>query len=165
MTNSWRRLQRHPLPQRSAVYLLLGFALSISQAAAETNSTERTSSPVPPELRTFLSSGRTVIGEPIRYPVGRAARVTAVEITLQPGAQTGWHTHPVPLFGYILEGELTVDYGAKGKRTYRKGDGLLEAMDHAHNGRNTGSQPVRILAVFIGEEGARDTAPASPPTH
>jgi len=39
-----------------------------------------------------------------------------VEITLLPGQQTGWHTHPVPLFGYILEGELTVDYGTKGQR-------------------------------------------------
>jgi quercetin dioxygenase-like cupin family protein len=56
-----------------------------------------------------------VTGEPIRYPSG-AAKITAEEITLQPGQQTGWHTHPVPLFGYILEGELTVDYGAKGKR-------------------------------------------------
>ena len=68
----------------------------------------------------------------------------AVEITLAPGQQTGWHMHPVPLFGYILEGELTVDYGTKGARTYRAGDGFMEAIDEAHNGRNTGQGPVKF---------------------
>jgi len=70
---------------------------------------------------------------------------------------------PVPLFGYILEGDLTVDYGPKGQRIYREGDGLAEAMNEPHNGRNTGQGPVRILAVFIGTEGAQETVPASPP--
>jgi quercetin dioxygenase-like cupin family protein len=112
-----------------------------------------------------LSTGSTVTGEPVRYPSGAPAQITAVEITLQPGQQTGWHTHPVPLFGYILEGELTVDYGAKGKRTYLKGDGLAEAMNEAHNGHNMGPHPVKILAVFIGMEGVQGTAPASPPAH
>jgi quercetin dioxygenase-like cupin family protein len=110
-----------------------------------------------------LSTGNTVTGEPIRYPTGAPAQITAVEITLEPGQQTGWHTHPVPLFGYILEGELTVDYGTKGERTYLKGDGFAEAMNEAHNGRNTGHNPVRILAVFIGTEGVQGSAPTSPP--
>jgi quercetin dioxygenase-like cupin family protein len=44
-----------------------------------------------------------------------------VEITLQPGQQTGWHTHPVPLLGYILEGELTVNYGPQGERVAAPG--------------------------------------------
>jgi hypothetical protein len=58
---------------------------------------------------------------------------------------------------------LTVDYGAKGQRTYVKGDGLAEAMNEAHNGRNTGQRPVTILAVFIGIEGTQASVPASPP--
>jgi quercetin dioxygenase-like cupin family protein len=110
-----------------------------------------------------LSTGNTVTGQPIRYPSGAPAQITAVTITLEPGQQTGWHMHPVPLFGYILEGELTVDYGPKGQRTFVKGEGLAEAMDEAHNGRNTGRGPVTILAVFIGMEGARTTVPAPPP--
>ena len=110
-----------------------------------------------------LSTGMTVTGEPIHYPSGGPAHIIAEVITLQPGQQTGWHTHPVPIFGYILEGELTVDYGAKGKQIYRKGDGLAEAMNEAHDGRNTGPTPVKILAVFIGQEGVPGTAPASPP--
>jgi hypothetical protein len=46
---------------------------------------------------------------------------------------------------------------------YRKGDALVEAMNDAHNGRNTGEIPVRILAVFIGMEGVQGTVPASSP--
>ena len=89
--------------------------------------------------------------------------MTALEITLQPGQQTGWHTHPVPLFGYILDGELTVDYGPKGQRVYRKGDGFAEATNEAHNGRNLTEKPVTILAVFAGMEGVKDSVAAPPP--
>src|SRR3977135_407748 len=64
--------------------------------------------------------------QPIRYPSGAATRVTAIEITLEPGQETGWHMHPVPIFGYIIEGELTVDSGAKGQRTYQKRDGFWD---------------------------------------
>lgn len=58
---------------------------------------------------------------------------------------------PMPAPEY-LEGELTGDYGAKGQRTYDKGDGLAGAINEAHNGRNMGQNPVKILAVFIGRE-------------
>jgi hypothetical protein len=36
-------------------------------------------------------------------------------------------------------------------------------MNQAHNGRNTGQNPVRILAVFMGMEGVKDTVSALPP--
>jgi quercetin dioxygenase-like cupin family protein len=102
-----------------------------------------------------LSSARTVTDQPIRYPSGAATRVTAIEITLEPGQETGWHMHPVPIFGYILDGELTVDSGAKGQQTYRKSEGFVEPMNEAHNGRNSGKRPVTILAVIIGAEGVQ----------
>jgi quercetin dioxygenase-like cupin family protein len=68
------------------------------------------------------------------------------------------------MFGYMLEGEITVDYGAEGRRVYRKGDALIEAIDLAHNGRNTGAGLARILAVFMGAEGVPNTvmAPVAP---
>jgi quercetin dioxygenase-like cupin family protein len=62
----------------------------------------------------------------------------------------------------MLDGELTVDYGDKGKRVYRAGDAVLEAIHVAHNGRNTGSGPMRILAVFMGAEGLPNSVPVGP---
>jgi quercetin dioxygenase-like cupin family protein len=142
---------------RATVLVVLGLLLATSAGRAETAGHEHGG------VRAILSTGKTVTDEPIVYPTGAPAKITAVEITLEPGQQTGWHQHPVPLFGYILEGELTVDYGPFGKRTYRQGEGLAEAMNEAHNGRNTGTGVLKILAVFIGAEGVPDTTRASPP--
>ena len=133
-----------------ATGVLLGLSLSLSAGIADTVQPPVRLGNVYPEMRTLLSTGSTVAGEPIRYPSEAPALITAVEIMLRPGQQTGWHTHPVPLFGYILEGELTVDYGDKGVRIYRKGDALVEAMNEPHNGRNTGRDPVKISPCSLG---------------
>jgi quercetin dioxygenase-like cupin family protein len=108
----------------------------------------------------LLSTGQNVVGETLRYPTSGAAQVTAAIVTLAPGEQTIVHRHGVPLFAYILDGELTVDYGEHGRRIYRAGDAFMEAMDVAHFGVNTGTQPVRLIAVYMGAEGAQDVIPA-----
>jgi quercetin dioxygenase-like cupin family protein len=164
MPKSWTNPNGRPQPSLSRLaLLLLALSCSLNPAAAETVPSVPPAAHVYPGMRTVLSSGNTVTGQPIRYPSGAPARLTAVEITLQPGEQTGWHTHPVPVFGYILEGELTIDYGARGQRTFVKGEALAEAMDEAHDGRNTGRNPATILAVFIGMEDVQASIPAPPP--
>jgi quercetin dioxygenase-like cupin family protein len=104
----------------------------------------------------LLSTGVNIVGEAISYPTTGPARVTASIVTLAPGEQTIVHRHGVPLFAYILEGELAVDYGAHGSRTYRAGEAFMEAMAVAHFGRNTGTVPMRLLAVYTGATGADD---------
>jgi quercetin dioxygenase-like cupin family protein len=131
--------------------------------AAQNAQPESPQTDVSSGVRKLLSTGTTVTGEPIKYPSGAPAQLAAREITLQPGQQTGWHTHPVPLFGYILDGELTVDYGPKGQRVFHKGDGFAEATNEAHNGRNLTDKPVTVLAVFAGMEGVPDSVAAPPP--
>jgi len=107
----------------------------------------------------LLSTGTTVVGEPIRYPTDGPAHVTASIVTLEPGARTVMHKHGVPMFAYILEGEITVDYGPHGKRTFRPGQALMEAMDVAHFGQNTGTHPLRLIAVYMGAKSAKDVIP------
>ena len=107
----------------------------------------------------LLSTGISIVGEMIRYPTSGPAHVTASIIVLAPGGRTIVHRHGVPLFAYILEGELTVDYGAHGTRTYRAGQSFMEAMEVAHFGVNNGTAPVRILAVYMGAQGADDVIP------
>lgn len=149
------------LPVWPLTALLLAFALLAS--SAEQGVTRE-------NVASLLSTGQTVLGQPIAYPTQAPAHVAAAVITMLPGEATGWHQHDVPMFGYILEGEITVDYGDKGTHVYRQGEALMEAIDAAHNGRNTGSGPARILAVFMGADGVPDTvmlpqtpAPAAPP--
>ena len=111
-----------------------------------------------PTAQVLLASGQTVIGQQITYPEDTATMTGAI-VTLPPGAETGWHRHDVPLFAYVLEGEITVDYGADGRRTYTAGDAFLEAYRTDHNDMNAGSEPAKVLAVFAGAEGARNTVP------
>lgn len=106
----------------------------------------------------LLATSTTIVGEPIRYPTSGPARITASIVTVKPGADTPFHRHPAPLVAYILEGELTVDYGAHGRRVYRKGDALVEAMDVGHRGLNLGTETVSLFAVYIGAEGTANVA-------
>src|SRR5512139_138060 len=106
-------------------------------------------------LETLLSAKQSIVGEKLKYPASGPAHVTAAIVTLAPGASTIAHEHGVPLFAYMLDGELTVDYGDKGKRVYKKGDAFMEAMAVPHVGTNTGDGVVRILAVYMGAEGSK----------
>lgn len=106
----------------------------------------------------LLSTSTTILGEKIKYPSGDA-HITAAIVTLAPGARTILHKHDVPLFAYILEGELTVDYGAQGTRTYSQGQSLMEAMGVPHYGINKGDRPVRLIGVYMGAAGAKDVTP------
>lgn len=112
----------------------------------------------PPSIE-LLSTGKNIVGETIRYPTTGPAHITAVIATMAPGAKTIAHKHGVPLFGYILDGELTVDYGVHGTHTYKKGQAVMEAMDVAHFGINHGAEPVRLLIVYMGAEGAKNVIP------
>ena len=69
----------------------------------------------------------------------------------------------MPLFVYILEGEVTVDYGEKGVKVIKAGESMLEAMDWAHNGMNKTDKPLRILAVYMGAEGVANAETAAAP--
>jgi quercetin dioxygenase-like cupin family protein len=111
----------------------------------------------------LLSTRTSVVSEALRYPTTGPAKVTAAIVTLAPGARTMAHRHGVPLFAYVLEGEITVDYGEQGHRTYRQGQAFMEAMAVTHFGINNGSQPMRLLAVYMGAEGADNVVPANAP--
>lgn len=108
---------------------------------------------------TLLKGNRTIMGEAFSYPAGQA-NVTAALLTLAPGAKTLTHSHGVPLFIYVLEGEMEVDYGARGKKVYKQGDSFMEAMAVEHYGMNASKAPVKILAVYMGGSGAKDMIPA-----
>jgi quercetin dioxygenase-like cupin family protein len=120
----------------------------------------------PPEtsVEVLLDTDETVLNQAFAYPEGRA-RITAARITVPPGATVPLHLHPVPLFAYILQGELIVDYGSRGTRTYRKGDAFVEAFDWSHSGRNGGRGNVIILAVYAGAVGTDNSIPESGSEH
>lgn len=108
------------------------------------------------KVEPLVTTGQSIIGETLVYPTGSLAKITSLIVNMAPGETTGWHKHGVPLFAYILAGQVTVDYGDKGKRTYTKGMSFMEAMDQNHNGHNDGSEMTKILAVFIGADDGKN---------
>lgn len=113
-------------------------------------------------LTPLLQGSTDILGAPLAYPTG-TPDVTAATVTIPPGGETGWHEHEVPLFAYILEGELTVDYGTRGTKVYRAGDSVLEAVGWAHNGTNTGTVPMKLVAVYMGSDSAANTIKVDAP--
>lgn len=138
-----------------ALVLLAGLSAAGLSVAGSTAAGEDVVSGVSAEV--LLAAGETVLGQAFAYPADAAPKVTAVIATMPPGAESGFHHHNSPLFAYILEGELTVTYDGAGERVFRAGDSQIEAIGTPHNGRNSGSGPLRILAVFIGAEGIPNT--------
>jgi quercetin dioxygenase-like cupin family protein len=133
-------------------------ALALAACALAAPATAHDAGPHSYPAVPLLSTGTTILGEDFSYPPGKA-HVTAAIVTLAPGQRTILHKHEVPLFAYILDGELTVDYGTHGTRIYREGQSLMEAMGVAHFGVNTGDKPMRLLGVYIGADGLKDVTP------
>lgn len=152
------------LHRRGAIAALVALLGTAGVGAAFAQPAAPTAEPALPEayapLLTPLYTGKlTIVGQEIAYP-GGTPRVTSSIVTIAPGAETGWHSHSVPLFAYVLQGTLTIDYGSKGIRSVSAGSSFIEAINWTHNATNYGDVPVRILAVYIGEEGVAnaDTA-------
>ncbi len=111
------------------------------------------------KVQPVLTTSETVMGEKLILPDGSPLTISSTIVTIKPGEATGWHKHGVPLYIYILSGEVTVDYGAKGTRTFGPGQSFMEAMDHWHRGTNQGKEPVRILTAYLESANAKKVIP------
>jgi quercetin dioxygenase-like cupin family protein len=145
--NGWRlRCAAYTLLLLSLVSLPLNLGVAKAISANNEASTAPTASAYP-SIR-LLDTRNDILGQPFSYPAGDARLLSDI-ITLAPGEEGALHRHLVPMFAYLLEGELTVDYGPQGRRNYRAGEALVEAVGVLHRGFNHGTAPVKILVVYI----------------
>lgn len=98
----------------------------------------------------LLKTQETWDGKPIVYPTGKA-EITGMLIEVAPGGETGWHLHPVPSFGMVMEGELEVELKSGKTRVMKAGESVAETVNELHNGRNKGSVPVKLLVFYAGD--------------
>ena len=133
------------------VNVLLFFALGIPYVAVA----EDYASGVEAEL--ILKTNTTNGHYPAKYLNTERPEITVMKVEIKPGAETGWHSHPVPLYAYVLEGDLTVE--VKGGKTYQfsAGDAIVEFVNIPHNGKNFGATPVVLIAFYTGEIGTPNT--------
>lgn len=98
----------------------------------------------------------------IVYPVTDKAEVTAMTVDLAPGAETGWHKHPVPVYAYVVAGELSVELGDGSRLSFASGDAIIEVVNTWHNGKNSGQVPVQLAVFSLGIEGMANVIKPGP---
>lgn len=91
-------------------------------------------------------------GKQIVYPEGQA-EVTALLVEIAPGEGTGWHEHPVPSFGFLLEGTLEITLMDGRIKRMQPGEALSEVTDTMHIGRAVSKTPVKIVVFYTGTIG------------
>jgi quercetin dioxygenase-like cupin family protein len=100
-----------------------------------------------------VKSAITLSSQKIEYPKTDKPEISALQIEIEPGGESGRHMHPVPTFVYVLEGVLTVEMDDGSRHEFQAGKGFLEVTNTWHNGKNMGKSPLKFLVVFTGEEG------------
>ena len=124
--------------------------VSATDAAVE----ELTSGPV--ELLKMQET--TILDQRIEYPKKKQARITSDIAVLEPGQETGWRRYKVPVYVYVMEGTLTVEYETAVTRDFAAGTAFVQATGTDFNGINKGETPVRLLQVFMGVKGTKNIA-------
>ena len=112
------------------------------------------------ETKPLIKTGKTRDNHPFQFPKTEKPEITSVIGTLQPGGRTPLHQHPVPVFVYVLEGEIELQTEGGQPHTYKTGEAFIESIGHNHQAFNKGSSPARIIVVFVGEEGKPTTIAA-----
>jgi len=111
------------------------------------------------KVQQLLKTTTTSIGQPIDYTKIKQPEVTALKVEIPPGKETGWHKHPFPGYGHILQGVLTLEIEGDRKLILESGSTFVEVVNTLHNGKNLGKEPVNLIVFFTGEAGEAITIP------
>lgn len=131
---------------------LIAAGLALSATLALAQSQDQQALPSGFETKSVLKTGQTRDNDPIRFPQTDRPEIVSVVGTIQPGGRTPLHQHPVPVYVYVLEGEIELQTEGGQPHPYKAGEAYIEALNRKHQLFNRGSQPARILVVFMGEE-------------
>lgn len=96
-------------------------------------------------------------GQKLDYLKTDSPEVTVLMVEIPAGGETGWHMHPVPVYGYMLSGAITVELDNKETYDFREGDALLEVVNTPHNGKNMGTVTAKLVVFYTGEQGKPNT--------
>jgi quercetin dioxygenase-like cupin family protein len=82
-----------------------------------------------------------------------SADVIVQNVTIEPGGQTGWHSHHGPVIVVVAAGTMTLyqadDPSCTGE-TFTVGQAFVDpGQGNVHNARNEGSVGVQLLATYV----------------
>ena len=74
-------------------------------------------------------------------------------VELPPGSAEGRHTHSAEVYGYVLEGAISLEIEGKPTVTLKAGETFSIAPGQVHQASNNGSAMAKIVAMFVAEKG------------
>ena len=122
--------------------MVVFLALSYSVNAAEYDSGV--------QGKVILQTETTSAGDPIEYLKTDKPKITVMTVDIAPGAKTGWHSHPMPVYAYVLAGQLTVEIEGGKTAEFKEGEAIIEVVNKRHNGINKGLVPVKLVVFYVG---------------
>jgi quercetin dioxygenase-like cupin family protein len=138
----------------SVATMLVGIAFVSAAAVAQD------ALPAGFKTQPLLKTGQTRDGEPIVYPDGKPEIISVIG-TIEPGGRTPLHEHPVPVYVYILEGEVELQTQGGQPHKYKTGEAYIEALNRGHQLFNKSNAMAKVLVVFVGQEGKPTTVTKS----
>lgn len=95
---------------------------------------------------------RVILKQLIQSSGLKEQEVKMVIVDFVPGEDLGAHRHPIPTFGYVLEGELESTFDGKVYR-YKAGDAFYERPNglHARTRNMSKDKPAKLIAFFVGD--------------
>lgn len=93
----------------------------------------------------------------VEVEVKPALDIAVQTITFAGGGQSGWHSHPGPVFISVVKGTMTF-YESDDPNcepiVRTAGQGYLDTGDHAHIARNLTSEPALNVVTYFAPSGA-----------
>jgi quercetin dioxygenase-like cupin family protein len=102
---------------------------------------------------------RTMVQQADLSAAGREVVQAIAEI--QPGAESGRHTHPGEEVAYVLEGTIMLEIQGKPAVAKKAGDGFIVPPNTVHNAKNTSKAVAKVLGTYIIEKGKPVATPVT----
>src|SRR5215475_15235633 len=92
---------------------------------------------------------------------GGKLKATLVEVTYAPGAASAPHSHPCPVIGYVVSGELRTQVKGSREATYKAEETFYEPPNGVHlvSANASKTEPAKLLAVFLCDREAELSTP------
>jgi len=101
---------------------------------------------------------RTVVTRGDISVPGREAVITNIEIT--PGGSAGRHTHPGDEISYVVSGQGEILMEGHPALKIKPGDGFIVPGGAKHDAHNTGTEPLKLVGIYVVEKGKPLATPA-----
>jgi len=110
-------------------------------------------------------SSRVAFSHPLPALNGEKLAINVVEVSYAHGEASPAHSHPCPVIGYVVDGEIRSQVGGQPEVVYKVGDSFYEAPNGIHevSANASRTKPAKLLAFFVCDHAAPLSVPAEPP--